>query len=82
MIVVLLAGMVVLMCVNAFFVAAEFSLVRARRTRLEQVAEGDPRARLALYEIAEITEYLSACQLGVTFARSGSDSSASRPWPT
>lgn len=68
---VLLAGMVVLIFVNAFFVAAEFSLVRARRTRLEQVADGDPRARLALREIAEITEYLSACQLGVTFASIG-----------
>ncbi len=67
----LLGGMIVLIFVNAFFVAAEFSLVRARRTRLEQVAEGDARARLALREIAEITEYLSACQLGVTFASIG-----------
>jgi magnesium and cobalt exporter, CNNM family len=67
----LLAGVVVLILVNAFFVAAEFSLVRARRTRLEQVAAGDPRARLVLREIAEITEYLSACQLGVTFASVG-----------
>ena len=67
----LLAGVVALILVNAFFVAAEFSLVRARRTRLEQVAAGDPRARLVLREIAEITEYLSACQLGVTFASVG-----------
>jgi CBS domain containing-hemolysin-like protein len=68
---VLLAGMLALILVNAFFVAAEFSLVRARRSRLEQIAEGDARARLALREIAEISEYLSACQLGVTFASVG-----------
>ena len=68
---VLLIGMLVLILVNAFFVAAEFSLVRARRSRLEQVAEGDARARLALREIGEISEYLSACQLGVTFASIG-----------
>jgi CBS domain containing-hemolysin-like protein len=68
---VLLAGMLALVLVNAFFVAAEFSLVRARRSRLEQVAEGDRRARLALREIEEISEYLSACQLGITFASVG-----------
>ena len=67
----LLLGMFALILVNAFFVAAEFSLVRARRSRLEQIAEGDVRARLALREIAEISAYLSACQLGVTFASVG-----------
>jgi CBS domain containing-hemolysin-like protein len=67
----LLAGMLALILVNAFFVAAEFALVRARRSRLEQVAEGDRRARLALREIEDISEYLSACQLGVTFASVG-----------
>jgi magnesium and cobalt exporter, CNNM family len=68
---VLLVGMLALILVNAFFVAAEFSLVRARRSRLEQIAEGDRRAQLALHEIGEISEYLSACQLGVTFASVG-----------
>jgi magnesium and cobalt exporter, CNNM family len=68
---VLLIGMLVLILVNAFFVAAEFALVRARRSRLEQLGEGDARARLALEEISEISEYLSACQLGVTFASIG-----------
>jgi CBS domain containing-hemolysin-like protein len=68
---VLLVGMLVLILVNAFFVAAEFALVRARRSRLEQLGEGDARAQLALEEIGEISEYLSACQLGVTFASIG-----------
>jgi CBS domain containing-hemolysin-like protein len=71
MIAVLLVGMLALILVNAFFVAAEFALVRARRSRLEQLGEGDSRARLALDEIGEISEYLSACQLGVTFASIG-----------
>jgi CBS domain containing-hemolysin-like protein len=66
---VLLAGMLVLILVNAFFVSAEFALVRARRARLEQVADGDAGAQLD--EISEISEYLSACQLGVTFASIG-----------
>jgi CBS domain containing-hemolysin-like protein len=68
---VLLLGMLLLIAINAFFVAAEFSLVRARRSRLEQIAEGDAGARLALREIGEISEYLSACQLGVTLASVG-----------
>jgi CBS domain containing-hemolysin-like protein len=67
----LLAGVFVLILVNAFFVSAEFALVRARRSRLEQIADDDARARLAVHEIDEISEYLSACQLGVTLASIG-----------
>src|SRR5690242_12971752 len=67
----LLAGMLVLILVNAFFVAAEFALVRARRSRLEAFGDDDARAELALEEMDEISEYLSACQLGVTFASIG-----------
>jgi CBS domain containing-hemolysin-like protein len=67
----LLAGVLVLIVVNAFFVSAEFALVRARRSRLEQIADDDARARLAVHEIDEISEYLSACQLGVTLASIG-----------
>src|SRR5919206_3312802 len=66
----LLVGVVLLVLVNAFFVAAEFSLVRARRSRLERL-EGDGAARLALREIDEISESLSACQLGITLASIG-----------
>jgi CBS domain containing-hemolysin-like protein len=67
----LLAGMLVLILVNAFFVAAEFALVRARRSRLEAFGDDDARAELALEEMDDISEYLSACQLGVTFASIG-----------
>ena len=68
----LLVGLLLLVAVNGFFVAAEFALVRARRSRIEEAAEqGESGARTALAELAEITEYLSACQLGVTLASIG-----------
>ena len=65
----LLVALLVLVAINGFFVAAEFALVRARRSRIEEAAaQGESGARVALAELAEITEYLSACQLGVTLA--------------
>jgi CBS domain containing-hemolysin-like protein len=68
----LLLGLLLLVGVNAFFVAAEFALVRARRSRIEAMArEGETGAQTALDELEEITEYLSACQLGVTLASIG-----------
>jgi magnesium and cobalt exporter, CNNM family len=68
----LILGVFVLVGVNAFFVAAEFGLVRARQTRLEQDAEESKSgAELALEEVDRIDEYLSACQLGITFASIG-----------
>lgn len=68
----LLAGLVALVAINGFFVAAEFALVRARRSRIEELAEkGESGARTALAELDEITEYLSACQLGITLASIG-----------
>jgi CBS domain containing-hemolysin-like protein len=68
----LLVALLLLVAVNGFFVAAEFSLVRARRSRIEELAaEGEAGARTALGELEEITEYLSACQLGITLASIG-----------
>jgi CBS domain containing-hemolysin-like protein len=68
----LLVGLLVLVAINGFFVAAEFALVRARRSRIEEMArEGESGARVALAELEEISEYLSACQLGVTLASIG-----------
>src|SRR5829696_8428471 len=70
--VLLLLGLVALVAINGFFVAAEFALVRARRSRIEEMAEdGQVGARIALVELEEITEYLSACQLGITLASIG-----------
>jgi magnesium and cobalt exporter, CNNM family len=68
----LLLGVVLLVAANAFFVAAEFALVRARESRLEQMRdEGKRGAAVALSEIDRIDEYLSACQLGITMASLG-----------
>jgi CBS domain containing-hemolysin-like protein len=54
---------------NAFFVAAEFSLVRIRVTRLDQLsASGNRRAIRAREMVKRINDYLSACQLGITLA--------------
>jgi CBS domain containing-hemolysin-like protein len=62
----------VLLLVNAFFVIAEYALVRSRRERLEAMADDGMRgARLALTEIDEIGEYLAACQVGITMASIG-----------
>lgn len=58
-----------LVLTNAFFVAAEFAIVKVRPTRLEQLVKGgDARAKLALRISARLTEYLSANQLGITLA--------------
>jgi CBS domain containing-hemolysin-like protein len=62
----------VLVVVNAFFVMAEYALVRSRRSRLETMAdEGQGGARLALAQIDQIGDYISACQVGITAASIG-----------
>jgi CBS domain containing-hemolysin-like protein len=59
----------VLVFVNAFFVIAEYALVRSRRARLETLAdEGARGARLALSQHDNIGDYISACQVGITMA--------------
>lgn len=63
---------VFLLGLNAFFVAAEFCLVRARRTRLEaMVQRGDPLAKVALRAVDNLSRMLSASQLGITLASLG-----------
>ena len=67
-----LIAIAVLLLVNGFFVAAEFALVRSRRTRLESMARtGDWKARLALRASGNLAPILSAIQLGVTLASLG-----------
>ncbi len=62
----------VLVGVNAFFVIAEYALVRSRRSRLEIMREEGLRgAQLALRQIGDINEYISAVQLGVTMTSIG-----------
>jgi CBS domain containing-hemolysin-like protein len=63
---------VVLLALNGFFVAAEFSLLASRRSRIEQLAaEGDKRARHALAGLRELTLMLAGAQLGITMCSLG-----------
>lgn len=60
---------IVLLAVNAFFVAAEFSLISSRRDRLEAlVAAGNKRARTVLHATEHLSANLAGAQFGITIA--------------
>jgi CBS domain containing-hemolysin-like protein len=62
----------VLIAINAFFVIAEYALVRSRRSRLEVMRdEGAKGATLALEQLGNVNEYISAVQIGVTMTSIG-----------
>ena len=68
----LLLAVLVLVLLNGFFVAAEFALVRVRRSRIEdQAEEGVRGAGLVLRQLDDLSRYLAACQLGITFTSLG-----------
>jgi CBS domain containing-hemolysin-like protein len=72
MTVLLLLAVVVLVLLNGFFVAAEFALVRVRRAKIEEQAEEGARgAGLVLRQLDDLSKYLAACQLGITFTSLG-----------
>jgi CBS domain containing-hemolysin-like protein len=72
LIAVLLLAVPALILMNAFFVAAEYALVRARRDRLEALKEEGVRgAALAESQVEHIDEYIAACQVGITLASIG-----------
>lgn len=63
---------VVLLIINAFFVAAEFALVKVRAFRVEKVADsGSGSAQLTVKILDNLESYLAACQLGITMASLG-----------
>jgi CBS domain containing-hemolysin-like protein len=63
---------VLLLLVNAFFVAAEYAFVRVRGTQLQELIEvGSARARKAMRILLSLDSYISAIQLGVTLAALG-----------
>ncbi len=67
---IVLTGLLVL--ANAFFVIAEYALVRSRRARLEAlVEEGARGARLAVRQHENIGDYIATCQVGITMASIG-----------
>ncbi len=67
-----LALIVVLVLLNAFFVAAEFALVSVRRTRIEEmVAQGAQGALAVRRAISDPDRFIAATQLGITLASLG-----------
>jgi CBS domain containing-hemolysin-like protein len=68
----LLLAVFVLVLLNGFFVAAEFSFVRARRAHLEtEAGSGKRGAALAVKISGDLSRYLSSCQLGITLTSLG-----------
>jgi len=64
-----LGGVVALVLANGFFVAAEFSIVTVRKTRIDQlIAEGHRGARAVRRAISAPDNYIAATQLGITMA--------------
>jgi CBS domain containing-hemolysin-like protein len=67
-----IAAVVVLVALNAFFVAAEFALVGSRKTKLEEMIQaGDQRTALAQRVKTSLNRYISATQLGITLTSWG-----------
>jgi CBS domain containing-hemolysin-like protein len=63
---------IVLVLINGFFVAAEFSLVSVRKTRIaERVARGDTGAQAVQKAIQDPDRFIAATQLGITLASLG-----------
>jgi putative hemolysin len=67
-----LVGVGVLILLNAFFVAAEYGLVTARRTRMVELHhQGNRRARAVLRITGDPPQFIAAMQLGVTLTSLG-----------
>jgi len=65
-------GVLAIVLVNGFFVAAEFAFVKLRDTQLDAlIVQHNRRARLARHILQNLTSYLSATQLGITMASLG-----------
>jgi CBS domain containing-hemolysin-like protein len=63
---------VLCLAANAFFVAAEFALVKVRRTRIHELAEaGDRKARSVDAALRDLDRSISGTQLGITIASLG-----------
>ncbi len=68
----LLLGVLALLFVNGFFVAAEFAIVKSRRSRMERAAaDGDRRAAVAIDQLDRVDEYVATSQVGITLASIG-----------
>jgi CBS domain containing-hemolysin-like protein len=62
----------ILLAINAFFVAAEFALVKVRGFQIDLLAEsGSKTAKMTQRIQLKLESYLAACQLGITMASLG-----------
>jgi putative hemolysin len=62
-------AVLVLIGINAYFVATEFALVTVRRTRIDQrLRGGDPRAKRVAEALEHPDDFISAAQFGITVA--------------
>lgn len=67
-----LLAIMLLVLGNGFFVAAEFSLVTVRKTRIDQlIAEGSSNARVVRRALSDPDSYIAATQLGITMTSLG-----------
>jgi CBS domain containing-hemolysin-like protein len=67
-----LISVLVLVGLNGFFVAAEFSLVSVRHTRIEElIAQGNRTAIIVGRAVADPDRFIAATQLGITLASLG-----------
>ncbi|HET9417801.1 MAG TPA: hemolysin family protein [Chthoniobacterales bacterium] len=67
-----LGAVLLLVCLNGFFVTSEFALVKIRTSQLDAlIAEGNKRAGIGRHVAGNLDAYLSACQLGITLASLG-----------
>ncbi len=72
MIISKLLSVAILIALTAFFVAAEFAIVKVRSTKIDKlVDEGNKKAVAARKVLDNLDGYLSACQLGITITALG-----------
>jgi putative hemolysin len=69
MIALQLFAVLALVCINAFFSAAEFSLIAVRQSRVRQLVEkGDARAKIVEHLLSDLSQVVSGVQVGITLA--------------
>lgn len=62
-----IVSVILLILLTSFFVASEYSVIRVRLSRMNQLAaEGNKNAKAVKHIISKLDEFLSACQLGTT----------------
>jgi len=67
--IILSIALILLLALNAFFVLAEFAIVKVRSSRVaEMAANGNTRAKTLQGILDHLDEYLSVCQVGITLA--------------